>query len=200
MKPRTIPLNTIAPQPWKNDGGQTRELLRWPQASNVPWQLRISIADIETDGSFSTFAGVDRWFVVLDGAGVDLEFAGKPVRQLSTTAPLRFDGGAPPDCKLIDGPTRDLNLMVQHGVGNMQMALHRLAWHSAATTSQRGLFTTVAGYLHVGTKSFGPIATNTLIWFDETSKLSTPLTFAAILNSSQAVGWWLSFTPRECGK
>ena len=30
--------------------------------------------------------------------------------------PLRFDGADPPHAKLIDGPTRDLNLMLRHGV------------------------------------------------------------------------------------
>lgn len=54
--------------PWRNGGGQTRELLTWP-AGSAPdqWQLRISRADIDYDGPFSAFPGVQRWFAVLKG-------------------------------------------------------------------------------------------------------------------------------------
>src|SRR6218665_1188986 len=62
--------NDVAPQRWKNDGGWTRELLAWPHPAD--WALRISVADIEADGPFSAFEGVQRWFAVLAGAGVRL--------------------------------------------------------------------------------------------------------------------------------
>jgi environmental stress-induced protein Ves len=39
--------------------------------------LRISVAEITRDGPFSAFAGVQRWFAVLEGAGVMLR-AGRP--------------------------------------------------------------------------------------------------------------------------
>ena len=48
-----IHCDRIAPQPWKNGGGQTRELFVWPPGG--PWSLRISVADIRAAGPFSPF-------------------------------------------------------------------------------------------------------------------------------------------------
>ena len=101
----------VPPQPWKNGGGVTRELLRWPAAG--PWRLRLSVADIAADGPFSAFPGVTRWFAVLDGAGVVLTFADGERTLRPGDAPLCFDGAAAPGCRLIAGPTVDLNLMLQ---------------------------------------------------------------------------------------
>ena len=65
-----VRLADCPPQPWRNGGGVTRELLAWPQAAD--WRLRVSVADIERDGPFSPFPGVDRWFAVIEGDGVEL--------------------------------------------------------------------------------------------------------------------------------
>lgn len=193
--PQIIRLDDIAPQAWRNGGGQTRELLRWPADPNTPWQMRISVADIESDGPFSAFTNVGRWFAVMEGVGVTLCFANEEKRLLKSGAPLYFDGGVPPDCKLIDGRTRDLNLMLHLGTGKMQSAFDRLAWRSSAI--QCGLFTTVAGYLHGGTKHVGPIAAHSLVWFDKAPSAS--IFFEALENATQPatqpIGWWMSFTP-----
>ena len=105
--------STAAPAPWKNGGGVTRELLRLP-ASGDDWTLRISVADIGADGPFSPFPGITRWFAVLDGVGVRLAFADRTLNVGPGDAPLRFEGADAPDCTLLDGPTRDLNVMVRH--------------------------------------------------------------------------------------
>ena len=193
MKPMIVHIDAVIPQAWRNGGGQTRELLRWPLDADAPWQLRISLANIESNGPFSAFENVERWFAVVEGAGVVLSFADGKKRLSNTSAPLRFDGGAPPQCELIDGTTRDLNLMLQNSSGQMHTALDRLAWRPAA--AQCGLFTAVAGYLHVGSKPIDPIAAQSLVWFDEV--LPDPLIFEALHNSHQPVGWWMNFTPRE---
>ncbi len=74
MTPVVICAGAVAPQAWRNGGGQTRELLAWP--AQGPWRLRISRADIDADGPFSAFPGVTRWFTVLQGAGVALTLDG----------------------------------------------------------------------------------------------------------------------------
>jgi hypothetical protein len=102
-------LDAVAPHPWKNGGGTTRELLAWPSAED--WWLRISVADIERDGPFSPFPGVQRWFGVLDGAGVELQWPGRTERLDEWSSLLAFDGGDAPGCRLIAGPTRDINVM-----------------------------------------------------------------------------------------
>ena len=117
----------IAPQPWRNGGGRTRELLTWPAGPD--WRLRISLADIAADGPFSAFTGVQRWFAVLEGGGVALTFADAEQCLTPLTAPLCFDGADAPACRLIDGPTRDLNLMLRAGArGCMIRAEDGTAW------------------------------------------------------------------------
>ncbi|MDP3170391.1 MAG: HutD family protein, partial [Polaromonas sp.] len=46
-----IPLEDVAPTPWRNGGGVTRELIAWPTPQD--WDWRISVAEIEKDGPFS---------------------------------------------------------------------------------------------------------------------------------------------------
>lgn len=100
-----------ASQPWRNGGGVTRELLAWP--STQGWSVRVSLADVECNGPFSAFPGIERWFAVLSGAGVRLAVDGASHRLTPSGMPLRFDGAAQVDCELLDGATRDLNLMVR---------------------------------------------------------------------------------------
>lgn len=133
MKPAIIRLDEITPQPWRNGGGHTRELLRLHGGNRSTWQCRISVADIESDGPFSAFDGVERWFAVIDGAGVALRFASQETRLLKSSPPFCFDGGTPPDCQLIHGATRDLNLMIAKGSGKMNIAYDRLAWQAIST-------------------------------------------------------------------
>ena len=108
-----VDASAATPAPWKNGGGVTRELLRLPAASGDDWTLRISVADIDADGPFSPFPGITRWFAVLDGAGVRLDFADRALSVSRGDSPLRFDGAEAPGCMLLDGPTRDLNVMVR---------------------------------------------------------------------------------------
>ncbi len=94
-------------------------MLSWPDGAN--WRVRISLADITRDGPFSAYPGVERWFAVVRGAGVELQFADGPRGVRAADAPLRFDGAAAPGCRLLAGTTRDLNLMLQRGArGVMQ--------------------------------------------------------------------------------
>ena len=112
-KPRRVRCAAVSPQPWRNGGGQTRELLTCP--TGAAWRLRLSVADIQADGLFSVFKGVQRWFVVLDGAGVGLRTAGQSHYLTPDSPPLRFSGDAAADCWLTDGPTRDLNPSLSPG-------------------------------------------------------------------------------------
>ena len=97
--------------PWRNGGGSTRVLLAWPRGDD--WRVRISVAHIDADEPFSAFGGVERWFAVLDGAGVVLTFADGERRLAPADDPQRFDGAAAPGCRLIAGATNDLNLMLR---------------------------------------------------------------------------------------
>ena len=87
-----VQLADVAPQPWKNGGGTTRELLAWPDADR--WRVRLSVAEVAADGPFSRFDGVQRWFAVLGGAGVQLVVDGVTHTLTAASEPFAFDGAA----------------------------------------------------------------------------------------------------------
>jgi len=146
MTPRLVSLAAVPPTPWKNGGGVTRELLAWP--SGDAWKVRISVAEIAADGPFSSFPGVARWFTVLEGGGVALAIDGVERRCRAGEAPLAFSGESSVDCRLLDGPSRDLNLMLRGVGGAMVAAIADEAWSPRARRC--GLFARVAGRCRAG--------------------------------------------------
>ena len=112
-----VHLSDVAPVPWRNGGGVTRELAVSP--AHGDWHWRMSVAEVEASGPFSRFDGIDRWFAVLEGAGVLLDVQSEVKREVhritQASAPVYFDGGATTDCSLVDGRTEDFNLMVRRG-------------------------------------------------------------------------------------
>ena len=111
MNWQVVELRSVLPGPWKNGAGSTRELVAWPGPGN--WAWRMSVAEVSGSGPFSRFEGVQRWFAVLCGAGVVLTTAGRPQALTMHSAPYCFDGAVPTDCALVDGATRDFNLMTR---------------------------------------------------------------------------------------
>lgn len=180
---------SVAPQPWRNGGGQTRELLAWPLGPD--WRLRISRADIAADGPFSAFPGVQRWFTVLQGAGVLLTFGDEERRVQPGDAPLYFDGAAAPGCYLLNGPTQDLNLMARKGSGVMRAVQPGHEWSEAC--AMRGIYTTGAG-VWCGAQQTLQLCAHTLLWMQPGGK--DPWTFDAA-DGAKANAWWLGFTPEE---
>jgi uncharacterized protein len=106
-----VQLNEVVPTSWRNGGGTTRELIAWPDSA--AWQWRASVAEVVQDGPFSSFAGVKRWFAVLQGDGVCLTVDGHLHMLTKSDQPLAFDGAAQTTCELLGGATQDFNLMLQ---------------------------------------------------------------------------------------
>jgi hypothetical protein len=183
--------DAVSPQAWKNGGGHTRELLAWPSPDD--WQVRVSLADIDADGPFSAFPGVERWFAVVDGAGVELRFGDNVRRVTPHDAPLRFEGGAAPQCRLIDGKTRDLNLMLRNVRGGMQAVADGVTW--GTIEAQCGLFTAVAGTWACSDGRRISLPARTLLWLEEAPR--RPHSFKAKQPAEHTVAWWLNFTPRK---
>ena len=119
MSWQVVRLADVQPTAWRNGGGVTRELAAWPTAAD--WRWRMSVADIDSSGPFSRFDGVERWFGVLGGAGVELEVNGKRHRLTAADAPFFFDGAATTTCQLLSGKTQDFNLMLRQGGGPSRM-------------------------------------------------------------------------------
>jgi environmental stress-induced protein Ves len=178
--------NQVEPQRWRNGAGFTRELLAWPTASD--WQLRISVADIDADAPFSAFPGVDRWFAVLEGAGVVLQLPDGAHTMALETAPLHFAGEAAPDCALIDGPTRDLNLMVRRGSGRATMQRAEAGAVFAPRGGLRALFVADAATLQIDGADAQRLPAFTLLWSEAAQ--------GAWRLADQAMpprAWWLGF-------
>jgi environmental stress-induced protein Ves len=186
MTLHTVQIDDVPPQAWRNGGGTTRELLRWP--STIDCALRVSVADVTRDGPFSSFPGIERWFAVIEGEGVALTFGDTERRVGAGDLPLSFDGAAAPACRLLGEPTRDLNLMLRGGRGLMQAVSPGIAWD--AIFQLRGLFTAGAGRWSCGNDE-RTLRPNTLLW---TEGLATAAwTFEPHEPHTRA--WWLGFTP-----
>lgn len=97
--------------PWKNGGGFTEEITRDSGEGLDGFGWRLSIADIEESGGFSTFAGYQRIITVLQGEGMRLLVDGQPSRPLLPFDAFAFGGESQVSCKLLGGPIRDFNLI-----------------------------------------------------------------------------------------
>ena len=188
---RRVHADDVAPQPWRNGGGQTRELLAWPDAAT--WQVRVSVADIERDGPFSSFPGVQRWFAVLKGRRRRADDRRRP-RTADAQRPaagVRRRRRAR-HCRLIDGPTRDLNLMLRGVDGSLTVASDAIDWQPTARavrTLQRGR-RRVRGRRR-DASSCRPYS---LLWFE---RAPSSLRFDAQQRPAAATAWWMEAGERR---
>lgn len=101
---------------WKNGGGWTQEIFRLPAEAAGEYDVRISIAEIEAEASFSLFPGFDRTLSLLEGQGL-LLFRGKeqePYAKLERIGQYtQFPGTWPIRARPLGGTTRDLNVFVR---------------------------------------------------------------------------------------
>lgn len=105
---------------WKNGAGWTLEVHRVPDAQD--WCWRVSLAEVETDAPFSAYPGVERELVLLEGNGMRLRFDDGAEHVLSPPhGGLRFSGDRPLVGELIDGSSRDFNLMWRRGAVDAQL-------------------------------------------------------------------------------
>jgi environmental stress-induced protein Ves len=132
--------------PWKNGGGVTREVAAFPPSAGLDaFTWRVSIADVAQAGPFSRFAGIDRTLVLLSGAGMLLDetddtdgIGARAVKTHALTQPLdiaRFAGEAKIDARLVDGATRDFNLMTRRGAVLSETEV----WRESHDAAQRSL-------------------------------------------------------------
>jgi environmental stress-induced protein Ves len=99
--------------PWKNGGGTTTQLLVAPEGTSVGdrFLYRMSVADVASDGPFSTFPGYARHLVVVSGEGMRLALPDGDV-ELRPFAPVAFSGDDAAYGVLASGAVRDVNLIV----------------------------------------------------------------------------------------
>lgn len=134
---------------WKNGGGITREIVSWPPyAEPDAFDWRVSVATISASGPFSTFPGVDRTIMLLDGDGVRLKSDGFDETLDVAHQPFEFDGEAPVECTLLGGASTDLNLMVRRGQGRAELRV--LEDTMTLDASEHGVLMCIEGQWRVG--------------------------------------------------
>jgi environmental stress-induced protein Ves len=102
--------------PWKNGGGVTTEICASPASGAFDW--RVSIATVNSDGPFSTFAGYERYIMSLSGEGMILDIDGRGKYALEPLQPFSFSGDARVHGSLLHGAVLDFNLMVRRDFGS----------------------------------------------------------------------------------
>ncbi|WP_282189160.1 HutD family protein [Azospirillum sp. SYSU D00513] len=116
---------TYRHMPWKNGGGITTEIavadLPGGDAGQFLW--RASIAYVTESCAYSDFAGYERFTTILEGKGLQLAVDGVSVTLLRRDPVFEFPGEAAVHGTLIDGPTRNFNLMVNRERANGRLEL-----------------------------------------------------------------------------
>ncbi len=158
---------------WKNDGGWTTELASDPPARDghaiaEGFRWRVSIADIERNGPFSTFPGVERDLLLLAGNGLELDIDdAAPLRIDRRFEQVHFAGEQDVRCRLLAGPTRDFNVMARRDAVHAEVVARPLAgsmlvFREAGTTA---LVHVLAGdvELHIDDQAIGAATGETLL-------------------------------------
>ncbi|MCX5493282.1 HutD family protein [Kaistia dalseonensis] len=164
---RHLRLNDYRVMPWRNGRGTTVEIAREDEPSGAMlW--RVSKADVNEDGDFSPFPGLDRILTLVEGAGFDLDFGphGR-IAPIEPLVPVRFSGDWATRAENVRGASRDLNVMVARGAAQAELTIHRDGTADGAL-ADRNVFLALDGAWTVaidGT-SHALVAGETLLVFD----------------------------------
>ena len=115
--------NEYVSMPWKNGGGITTELAVFPAGAALDQFIwRLSTAQVNQDGPFSYFQGIDRTLAVLSGDGLILhsdagQVHAQTVVLTTDSRPYRFSGETAISAELLNQRTVfDLNMMTRRDV------------------------------------------------------------------------------------
>lgn len=170
--------DSYARMPWKNGGGETREIAIFPPAASLDTlDWRVSMAVVAQDGPFSSFPGIDRTLCVIEGAGMELDFgsAGGVRTVTPTSAPFEFAADKPLQARLIDRAITDLNVMTRrdryrHSVRRLRLEPRPISVGSMANWT---LLFCERGQVHCGIAKEADVALDTwdCLLLSETTKL-----------------------------
>jgi hypothetical protein len=116
MSAKLLRHSTYNRKPWNNGGGTTQDVwLRPGTASQGGFDIRLSLASIDTDGPFSSFPGIDRTITQVAGAPFVLDFGDTVEHRMEMLRPLSFDSVQTPSSRLIEGAASAFNVMTRQG-------------------------------------------------------------------------------------
>jgi uncharacterized protein len=175
---KLIDVTTLPATSWKNGGGATRTIALSPaDASFDNFDWRVSIAEVSSAGDFSRFPGVDRVILLLDGDGMILHFTHDSVALTTHYEAFNFSGDDAIRSELVNGSTRDLNVMTRRGRTHADVQVSQSEFR--ARPADAGIF-----YCARGAFSTGPVNLNAgcALHLDHPGDLSfTPQTPDALL-------------------
>lgn len=147
---RLIRRDSLKATPWKNGGGETREIASFPPGSQLTdFEWRLSTATVAQDGAFSIFDGVDRRLYLLEGAGLTIHLGTGGDHHLRKGDHVDFSGDAAVHGRLNNGPVVDFNIMVRRDKQRAHVeelsvagsATLDIPWNTAAIFIQYGQLT-----------------------------------------------------------
>lgn len=98
--------------PWLNGQGSTVEILKEPPGDADEFIWRLSMADVTEDGDFSSYPGIERTLLLLEGQGITLKHKNRKQDVLEAVLDsASFSGDEQTICQLNDGPIKDFNVM-----------------------------------------------------------------------------------------
>jgi environmental stress-induced protein Ves len=177
---------TLTAGRWRNGGGTTREIAsQGAGAGGQGFGWRASVADIDRDGPFSAFAGVERTLTLLAGDGVRLVCPGVFDRLLTRAGePFVFSGDHAPAAELPGGACRVLNIMVRRG--RRRSRIEQVSRPLAAPVGHAGVLYVLRGRWRAGVD--GPVlASGQGVWWTDDERF--PGRVAAPLSSGAAALW-----------
>ncbi len=122
MSLRLIPANEYRRERWRNGLGWTREIHAESPVQGDAYNWRLSIAEVDSDCAFSAFEGYDRVLMLLSGNGMELRFDDGTTEMLEPPhGRVAFAGERGVQCRLLDGPTTDFNVIVRRDRCTMQV-------------------------------------------------------------------------------
>jgi environmental stress-induced protein Ves len=133
-----IPQECLRAAPWKNGGGSTMEIAISPAGAGLmEFDWRISLATITASGPFSSFPGIDRSLMLVDGDSVQLTLDGTRKVLLNAAQPMLWFPGEAAVVAQVKGATTDFNVMTRRDRCRHQLekitAPGKLARRSTAT-------------------------------------------------------------------
>ncbi len=136
--------------PWKNGMGSTTEIAIHPADAKLDdFDWRVSMAQVASDGPFSSFAAIDRTLLVLEGNGLDLSVKDQPLTRIDRDTIHAFPGDQPTSATLVDGPIVDLNVMSRRDTLRHDVQRIKLTGHQDFIVSTQTILVIEQGQLEV---------------------------------------------------
>lgn len=131
--------------PWRNGAGWTLTLAQGPLEADLDtFAWRVSCAEIAADAPFSTFPGVQRELMLVDGGPLELVVDGAS-HVLEAEQTLTFSGDAQVSCRVTRAlPAVALNVMTRPGLATATLTVESVRPGLVLTAPDRGALVALA--------------------------------------------------------